>query len=74
MKLIQPLIYHCPAELEGDARHVMNVLVNGAAGNLGPFTITQIMIYSDMDRRRVDEIIEALRTKNLVKVYTYDYK
>lgn len=68
MRLIHPAIYHCPEDVQGDAKFLMNVMINGSAGNLGPFTITQLMIYSDMDRKRVDDAIKDLASRNLIKV------
>lgn len=68
MKLIDPLIYHCPEDLQGDAKFLMNVMVNGAAGKLGPFTITQLMIYADFERKRIVEAIKTLAARNLITV------
>jgi hypothetical protein len=70
MRLIHPLIYHCPEDLQGDNKFIMNIMVNGSAGNLGPFTITQLMIYSDFDRKRVDDAIKNLAARNIVKIYS----
>jgi len=72
MRLIHPLIYHCPEDVQGDSKFIMNVMINGSAGNLGPFTITQLMIYSNMDRKRIDDAIKTLAEKNLVKIYIID--
>ncbi len=74
MKMVHPLIYHCPEDLQGDQKYIMNVLANGVAGNLGPFTITQIMIYSDFDRQRVINTIQALADKNLVQIINFESK
>jgi len=69
MKLIDPLIYHCPEDLKGDAKFLMNVMVNGAAGKLGPFTITQLMVYADFERNRVKEAIKTLAARNLINIH-----
>ena len=74
MKLIDPLIYHCPEDLQGDAKFLMNVMVNGAAGKLGPFTITQLMVYADFERNRVKETIKTLAAMNLINIRTVEVR
>ncbi len=68
MKLIHPNIYHCPDHLRDDSRLVMYIILNGKTGNLGAFTVTQLMIFTELDRKRVKDIIQLLLKENLIRI------
>lgn len=55
-----------PQDLEYTPRLVLNVLINGIKGNLGPFTVEKIIKYSDLEREEVDAAIKELAKRDLV--------
>lgn len=62
-----PNVNKCPEDIQGNAKLVMNVIINASEGRLGPLTIYKIGKYSQLDQNDLSEAINELALKNLIR-------
>lgn len=61
-----PLISETPADLAGDNRLVLNVLINAKKGGLKPMTYPALIKYTQLESERVKEAVNELAKRNLI--------
>lgn len=66
MMVYHPTVNRCPDYVDGNERLILNIIINGKAGDLKPFTNEKLELYSDLDKIKVEQAVNELALKNLI--------